>query len=85
MKFAGQNTNQSPLFSCGRVHRRRFREADRAIGRPGWASGASGVSQTSPGIMLRRKKPVLRAPSFSLARSTAQYDPVVQFAPDAAE
>jgi hypothetical protein len=46
-KLAGQNTNQSPLFSHGRVPRRRFREANRAIGRPGWASGASGGSKTS--------------------------------------
>jgi hypothetical protein len=35
--------------------------------------------------MPRRKKPVLRAPSFSLARSTAQYDPVVPSAPEAPE
>jgi hypothetical protein len=35
--------------------------------------------------MPRRKKPVLRAPSFSLARSTAQYDFVVPSAPEAPE
>jgi hypothetical protein len=40
-KFAGQNSNQLHLFSRGRVHRRRLREADRALGRPGWAPGAT--------------------------------------------
>jgi hypothetical protein len=33
--------------------------------------------------MPRREKPVLRAPSFLLARNTAKYDPVVPSAPEA--
>eukprot|EP00962_Isochrysis_galbana_P007540 scaffold2037_cov149-Isochrysis_galbana.AAC.4 len=45
--------------------------ADRDVGRPGWALGATLGSEISPGIVPRLPQPVLRAQSPSLARSTA--------------
>eukprot|EP00962_Isochrysis_galbana_P028628 scaffold9088_cov118-Isochrysis_galbana.AAC.1 len=60
------------LWPSGRAH---F-GADRDVGRPGWALGATLGSEISPGIVPRLPQPVLRAQSPSLARSTAQCDAV---------
>lgn len=61
--------------STGAAERAHF-GADRDVGRPGWALGATLGSEISPGIVPRLPQPVLRAQSPSLARSTAQCDAV---------